>query len=173
MAELEVRLYLPRQNFCVGCLQEGTRVPRENIVGSAVPTDTTVPMIFYKSIKTTTTSFQVLNPSPKWRYGDQVAKIWLGGDPIFHQGRYVHPNLFSTPCLSHLNERKTTKKCFNYVLGILSIPSLWKWWTVSMLKLCKNLVHIFVLYAFLNFLVYFERRAWNKSLWEANPYNQI
>jgi hypothetical protein len=27
---------------------------------------------------------------------------------------------------------------------------------VAMLKLCKNLVHIFVLYAFLNLLVYFE-----------------
>jgi hypothetical protein len=31
------------------------------------------------------------------------------GDPIFNQGRYVHPNQFSTSCLSHLNKRKTTK----------------------------------------------------------------
>jgi hypothetical protein len=46
------------------------------------------------------------------------------------------------------------------VLVILSIPSLWKWWMVAKLKLWKNLVHIFVLYAFLNLLVYFE----NKSL---------
>jgi hypothetical protein len=30
---------------------------------------------------------------------------------------------------------------------------------VAKLKLCKNLVHIFVLYAFLNLLVYFETRA--------------
>jgi hypothetical protein len=30
-----------------------------------VPSDTAVPMIFHKSIKTTTRSFQVLNPSPK------------------------------------------------------------------------------------------------------------
>jgi hypothetical protein len=44
---------------------------------------------------------------------------------------------------------------------------------VAKLKLCKNLVHIFVLYAFLNLLVYFETRAWNKTLWEANAYDQI
>jgi hypothetical protein len=30
---------------------------------------------------------------------------------------------------------------------------------VAMLKLYNNLVHIFVLYAFLNLLVYFETRA--------------
>jgi hypothetical protein len=42
-----------------------------------------------------------------------------------------------------------------------------------MLKLYKNLVHIFVLYAFLNLLVYFETRAWNKTLWEENVYDQI
>jgi hypothetical protein len=29
---------------------------------------------------------------------------------------------------------------------------------VAKLKLCKNLVHIFVLYAFLNLLVYFEEQ---------------
>jgi hypothetical protein len=29
----------------------------------------------------------------------------------------------------------------------------------AMLKLCKNLVYIFVLYAFLNMLVYLEARA--------------
>jgi hypothetical protein len=34
---------------------------------------------------------------------------------------------------------------------------LWKWWMVAMSKLCKNLVHIFVLYAFLNLLVYFDK----------------
>jgi hypothetical protein len=28
-----------------------------------------------------------------------------------------------------------------------------------LLKLCKNLVHIFVLYAYLNLFVYFETRA--------------
>jgi hypothetical protein len=50
---------------------------------------------------------------------------------------------------------------------------LWKWWMVAMLKLCKNLVHIFVLYAFLNLLVYIETRAWNKTLLEANAYDQI
>jgi hypothetical protein len=42
----------------------------------------------------------------------------------------------------------------------------------AMLKLCKNLVCILVLYAFLNLLVYFETRALNKPLWEANAYNQ-
>jgi hypothetical protein len=63
--------------------------------------------------------------------------------------------------------------CLNHVPEILSIPPLWKWWMVAMLKLCKNLVHIFVLYAFLNLLVYFETRAWNKTLWEANAYDQI
>jgi hypothetical protein len=41
------------------------------------------------------------------------------------------------------------------------------------LKLCKNLVHIFVLYVFLNLLVYFERRAWNKTLLEASAYDQL
>jgi hypothetical protein len=40
-------------------------VPGENLVGPVVPSDTAVPMIFHKSIKTTTTSVQVLNPSPK------------------------------------------------------------------------------------------------------------
>jgi hypothetical protein len=30
---------------------------------------------------------------------------------------------------------------------------------VAMLKLCKNLVYIFLLYAFLNLLVYSEMRA--------------
>jgi hypothetical protein len=63
--------------------------------------------------------------------------------------------------------------CFDHVLEILSIPSLWKWLMVAMLKLCKNLVHIFVLYAFFILLVYFETRAWNKTLWEANVYDQI
>jgi hypothetical protein len=51
--------------FFAGCLQEGTRVPGENLVGPAVPSDTGVPMIFHKSVKTTTTSVQVLVPSPK------------------------------------------------------------------------------------------------------------
>jgi hypothetical protein len=32
-----------------------------------------------------------------------------GGDPIFNQGRYVHPNYFSTSCLTHMNKRKTAK----------------------------------------------------------------
>jgi hypothetical protein len=40
-----------------------------------VPSDTAVPMIFHKSIKTTTRSFQVLNPSPKWRHANQGSKI--------------------------------------------------------------------------------------------------
>jgi hypothetical protein len=31
------------------------------------------------------------------------------GDPIFNQGRYVHPNQFSTSSLSHLNKRKQQK----------------------------------------------------------------
>jgi hypothetical protein len=44
---------------------------------------------------------------------------------------------------------------------------------VAMLKLFKNLVHVFVLYAFLNLLAYFETRDWNKILWEANAYDQI
>jgi hypothetical protein len=43
----------------------------------------------------------------------------------------------------------------------------------SYVKLCKNLVHIFVLYAFLNLLVYLKTRAWNTTLWEANAYDQI
>jgi hypothetical protein len=34
-------------------------------------------------------------------------------------------------------------------------------------------MHIFVLYAFFNLLVYFEIRAWNETLWEANAYDQI
>jgi hypothetical protein len=40
-------------------------VPGENMVGPTVPSDAAALMIFHKSIKTTTTSFQVLNPSPK------------------------------------------------------------------------------------------------------------
>jgi hypothetical protein len=55
-----------------------------------------------------------------------------------------------------LNKRKIFSS--NHVLEILSIPSLWKWWMVATLKLCKNLVHIFVLYAFLNLLVYFDNK---------------
>jgi hypothetical protein len=53
------------KNFCAGCFQEGTRVPGKNLVGPAVPSVTAVPMIFHRSIKTTTTSVQVLVPSPK------------------------------------------------------------------------------------------------------------
>jgi hypothetical protein len=40
-------------------------VPEKNLVGLTVPGDKAVPMIFHKSIKTTTTSVQVLVPSPK------------------------------------------------------------------------------------------------------------
>jgi hypothetical protein len=43
---------------------------------------------------------------------------------------------------------------------------------VAMLKLYKNLAHNFVLYEPLNLLVYFETWAWNKTLWEANAYDQ-
>jgi hypothetical protein len=50
-------------------------VPGENIVGPAVTTETAVPMIFHQSIKTTTTSVQVLNSSPKSRQPNQEAKI--------------------------------------------------------------------------------------------------
>jgi hypothetical protein len=78
----------------------------KNLVGQAVPSDTAVPMIFHKSIKTTTTSVQVLVSSPKRRQANQRAKILLGGDPIFNQGWYVHPNYSFTSCLSFLNKRK-------------------------------------------------------------------
>jgi hypothetical protein len=71
---LEVRRYLPSKNFCAGCLQKGTRMLGENIVGSAKPSVTVVPMIFHKSIKSTTTNYQVLNSLPKWRHAHQVAK---------------------------------------------------------------------------------------------------
>jgi hypothetical protein len=144
-----------------------------NIVGPTKPSGTTVPMIFRKSIKPITTSFQVLNSSPKWRHTDQLAKIYLGGDPIFNQGRYVNPNKFSTSCLSHLNKRKQQK----YLLrpcsrNFVYISSLWKWWIVAMSKLCKNLMYNLLLYEHLNSLVYFEMRAWNKTLWEENAYDQ-
>jgi hypothetical protein len=43
---------------------------------------------------------------------------------------------------------------------------------VAMLKVCKNLVFIFVLCVYLNLLVYFETRAQNKILWEENAYDQ-
>jgi hypothetical protein len=42
---LEVRPYLPSQNFHAGCLQEGTRVLGANVVGLTEPSGTTVPMI--------------------------------------------------------------------------------------------------------------------------------
>jgi hypothetical protein len=74
-----------------------------NRLGSAVP------MIFHESIKPTTTSFQVLNSSPKLRHANKVAKNYLRGGPIFNQGRHVNPNQFSTSCLSHLNKRKIIK----------------------------------------------------------------
>jgi hypothetical protein len=48
-------------------------------------------------------------------------------------------------------------------LNLVYIPSLWKWWIVAMSKLFMNLMHIFLLYVFLNLLVYFETRAWNKT----------
>jgi hypothetical protein len=109
-------------------------------------------------------------PITKIKIGQPGSQKLAWGDPNFNQGRYVHPNYSFTSCLSLLNKRNI---CFNLVLEILFIPSLWKWWMVAKLKLCKNLVHIFVLYAFLNLLVYFETRAWNKTLWEENAYDQI
>jgi hypothetical protein len=51
--------------FVQDVYRKRTGVPGENLVGSIVPSDTVVPMIFHKSIKTTTTSVQVLVPSPK------------------------------------------------------------------------------------------------------------
>jgi hypothetical protein len=62
---LEVRPYLPSTSFLCRMFTGGNTSAWENIVGPAVPSDTAVPMIFHKSIKTTTRSFQVLNPSPK------------------------------------------------------------------------------------------------------------
>jgi hypothetical protein len=50
-------------------------VPGKNLVGPAIPSDMAVPMIFHKSIKTTTTNVQVLVPSPKLRQANQRAKI--------------------------------------------------------------------------------------------------
>jgi hypothetical protein len=41
--------------------------------------------------------------------------------------------------------------------NLVYIPLLWKWWIVAMLNLCKNLVYNFVLYEYLNLLVYFEK----------------
>jgi hypothetical protein len=52
--------------FCDTVESKGTAVPPlDNLVGPAVPSVTAVPMIFHRSIKTTTTSVQVLVPSPK------------------------------------------------------------------------------------------------------------
>jgi hypothetical protein len=41
-----------------------------------------------------------------------------------------------------------------------------------MLKLYKNLSYNFVFYELLNLLLYFETRALNTTLWEANAYDQ-
>jgi hypothetical protein len=62
---LEVRPYLPSTKFLCRMFAGGDTCPGENIVGPTVPSDTVVPMIFHKSIKTTTTSIEVLNSSPK------------------------------------------------------------------------------------------------------------
>jgi hypothetical protein len=141
--------------FVQDVYRKRTGVPGENLVGSTVPSDTVVPMIFHKSIKTTTTSVQVLVPSPKWRQANQRAKIYLGETPFsIKEGMSIQTTLLHLVYLFWKKENV----CFNHVLEILSIPSLWKWWMVAMLKFCKNLVHIFVLYAFLNLLVYCENK---------------
>jgi hypothetical protein len=119
---------------------------------------TAVPMIFHKSIKTTTTSVHVLNSSPKWSQANQGAKIQLGETPFS-----IKESMSTQINFQYLVYLFLINFCFNHVFEILSIPSLWKWWMFAMLKLCKNLVHIFMLYAFLNLLVYFETRAWNKN----------
>jgi hypothetical protein len=62
---LEVRLYLPSTKFLCRMFTGGDTSAWEKIVGPAVPSDMAVPIIFHKSIKTTTTSVQVLNSSPK------------------------------------------------------------------------------------------------------------
>jgi hypothetical protein len=103
--------------------------------------------------------------------GAQHPKISLGETPFsIEEGMSTQTNFQHLVYLIWINKKNI---CFNHVLEILSIPSLWKWWMVAMLKLCKNLVHIFVLYIYLNLLVYFETRAWIKTSWEANAYDQI
>jgi hypothetical protein len=47
----------PSTKFLCRMFIGGDTSPGENIVGPAVPSDTDVPMIVHKSIKTTTTSF--------------------------------------------------------------------------------------------------------------------
>jgi hypothetical protein len=43
-------------------------------------------------------------PITKMKTGQPESE--LGGDPIFNQGRYVHPNYSFISCLSILNKRK-------------------------------------------------------------------
>jgi hypothetical protein len=57
-------------------------VPGENLVGPVVPSDTAVLMIFQKSIKTSTTSVQVLVPSPNEDRPTREPKFSLGETPF-------------------------------------------------------------------------------------------
>jgi hypothetical protein len=100
-------------------------VPGENLVGPAVPSDMDVPMIF------TNPSRQChhykrpgARPITKMKTGQPESQNLAWGRPHF-QSRKVCPSklLFLTSCLSLLNKRSI---CFNHVLEILSIPSLWK-----------------------------------------------
>jgi hypothetical protein len=75
-------------------------VPRKNLVGLAVPSDTTVPMIFSQIHQDNHYKRLGARPITKMKTGQLGSQNLAWGDPIFNQGRYVHPNYSLTSCLS-------------------------------------------------------------------------
>jgi hypothetical protein len=98
---------------------------------------------------------------------------WVGDTPFsIKEGKSNQTNFQHLVYHIWIKEKQQKYLLQPCAWNLVYIPSVWKWWMGAMLKLCKNLVYIFVLYAFLNMLVYLEARAWNKTLWEANAYDQ-